>query len=85
MDSPVNRIFSGPITSTFNALRFHDYPLTYQYSQRTKGLKSLKFRTIIGRFQVTLKGLNQHSNGPVSKHDKLTVQSLTMYIVTWCL
>ena len=42
--------------SIFNVLRFHDYPFTCLCKKKKrikKGLKGLKFGTIIGRFRVT--------------------------------
>ena len=32
-DTPANSIFSGPVTSTFNASRFRDHPFTCQYKK----------------------------------------------------
>ena len=46
-------IFSGPITSTFNATRFDDNPFTCQCpKKKTERLNGLQFYTFIGRFQV---------------------------------
>ena len=36
MDAPANSIFSGPVISTFNVLRFHDYPFTRQCKKENK-------------------------------------------------
>ena len=35
-DASANSIFPGPITSAFNALRFHDYPFTCQCKKKKK-------------------------------------------------
>ena len=58
-EMPANSVFSGHITSIFNVSRFHHYPSTRlcnkkkKKKQKKKRLKGLKFRTIIGHFQVT--------------------------------
>ena len=40
-------------TSTFNHKHFDENPFTCQCEKKTKSLKGFKFRTFIGRFQVT--------------------------------
>ena len=48
-----NSRFSGPLTSTFNAVRFDENPFTCQCEKETKRLNGFIFRTSAGHFQVT--------------------------------
>ena len=54
-DAPADSVFSGPITSFFNAMRFDEDPFTChcEKEDRKKTLKGFKFCALIGRFQVT--------------------------------
>ena len=46
-------IFRSYNPSTFNAMRFDENPFTRQREKEIKRLKDFRFRTFIGRFQVT--------------------------------
>ena len=50
-DAPANSIFSGPITSTFNALRFRDYRFTCQYNKEDKKVMGLNFTLLVVVFK----------------------------------
>ena len=53
MEEPADSIFSCPVTSVINTVRFDGDPFTCQCEkQKQKGLKGFKFRTFMGRFQV---------------------------------
>ena len=56
------------ITSTFNAMRFDENPLTCQReNRRRKRLKGFEFRILIGRFSndtMVVKGLNTLNTPP---------------------
>ena len=46
-----NSISPGPVTSIFNAMCFDKNPFTCECEKEDK--KSFKFRTFLGRFQMT--------------------------------
>ena len=46
-DAPANSVFSGPITSTFDAMCFDESPFTCQCEKEDKMLKGFKFRNFI--------------------------------------
>ena len=46
-----NSIFSGPVTSIFNAMRLDENSFTCECEKEDK--KVFKFRTFMGRFQMT--------------------------------
>ena len=55
-EAPANGIYSGPITSTFNAVSFDETPQCVSHAnakKKTKRPKGFKCRVCIGRFQVT--------------------------------
>ena len=60
MDAPGNSIFSGPITSTFNAIPFDRSPFTRQCEKedrKTKGFQILHFDWSFSDDTVAVNGL----------------------------
>ena len=49
---PANSIFSSPITSTFNAVRFNENPFTCQCEKEDRNSEGFQILHFIGHFEI---------------------------------